>query len=101
MKNLYTKEEIILCTYIARFGRNEFSESDIHNLKKRSVSSIKMKVQNIASMLVENGYNIDSSVSQLTGNPPGKKGRLTNWDTVKDLAEISRTDFYDICSKII
>ena len=39
-RNLYTKEEIILCTYIARFGRTEFSESDIHKLKERSVGSI-------------------------------------------------------------
>ena len=100
-RNLYTKEEIILCTYIARFGRNEFTEYNIHSLKERSVSSIKMKVQNIASMLFENDYEIDSNVSKLTGKPPGNKGRLTNWDIVKDLAEMNKNDLFNLCSKII
>ena len=42
-RNFYTKEEIILCTYIARFGRENFNENDIHRLNERSVSSIKME----------------------------------------------------------
>jgi hypothetical protein len=100
-RNLYTKEEIILCTYIARFGRNEFNENDIHSLKARSVGSIKMKVQNIASMLFENGYDIDSNVSKLTGKPPGKKGRTTNWDIVETLTEKSKIDFHELCKQII
>ena len=52
-RNLFTKDEIILCTYLARFGKQEFDENDIQKLKARSISSIKMKVQNIASMLDE------------------------------------------------
>ncbi|MFL0353165.1 hypothetical protein [Xanthomarina sp. GH4-25] len=100
-RNLYTKEEIILCTYIARFGRSKFDESDIHKLKERSISSIKMKVQNIASMLVENGFEIDSEVSILTGKPHGKKGRRTNWDIVEALAATNKIDLFNLCSKII
>lgn len=100
-KNFYTKDEIILCTYIARFGRAKFSEDDIHHLKERSVSSIKMKVQNIAAMLYENGYETDSNISKLTGKPSGKKGRMTNWDIVKDLAEIDKEDLFNLCTKII
>ena len=100
-RNLYTKEEIALCTYIARFGRNEFDESDIHKLKYRSVASIKMKVQNIASMLVENGFEINSEVSKLTGKPNGKKGRTTNWEIVETLIEINKGDFYKQCEKIL
>jgi len=100
-RNLYTKEEIILCTYIARFGRSEFNESEIHKLKGRSVSSIKMKVQNIASMLVEHGFEINSEISKLTGKPNGKKGRTTNWDLVETLTQINKVDFYKQCEKII
>lgn len=36
-RNLFTKDEITLCTYIALFGKNEFDENDIHKLKNRSV----------------------------------------------------------------
>ncbi|WP_282148512.1 hypothetical protein [Algibacter lectus] len=100
-RNLYTKEEIILCTYIARFGRSEFNESDIHKLKERSVSSIKMKVQNIASMLVEHGFEINPEVSKLTGKPNGEKGRTTNWDIVKTLTTFNKVDLYNQCEKII
>ena len=52
-------------------------------------------------MLVENGFDIDSSVSKLTGKPPGKKGRLTNWDIVETLTEMNKVDFYKQCEKII
>jgi hypothetical protein len=44
MRNLYTVNEIIVCAYIARFGRNDFKESDVVRIKNRSLSSIKMKV---------------------------------------------------------
>lgn len=53
MRNLYTEKEIVVCTYIARFGRNDFNENDIVKIKSRSLSSIKMKVQNIAAMIDE------------------------------------------------
>tara|TARA_R110002096_G_scaffold275178_2_gene468934 strand:- start:1848 stop:2156 length:309 start_codon:yes stop_codon:yes gene_type:complete len=100
-RNLYTKEEIILCTYIARFGRSKFDESDIHKLRERSIASIKMKVQNIASMLVENGFEIDSEVSKLTGKPSGEKGRTTNWDIVETIVKLNKIDLYNLCEKII
>ena len=100
-KNFYTKDEIILCTYIARFGRAKFSEDDIHHLKERSVSSIKMKIQNIAAMLHENGYETDSNISKLTGKPSGEKGRMTNWDIVKTLVETKENELLELCEKII
>ncbi|TXE08666.1 hypothetical protein ES711_09215 [Gelidibacter salicanalis] len=100
-RNFYTKEEIILCTYIARFGRNEFDEQDIYHLKERSVASIKMKVQNIASMLFENGFDTHSSISKLTGTPLGKIGRKTNWDIVEPLANRNKIELFNICKKII
>ncbi|MDM9630216.1 hypothetical protein [Robiginitalea aurantiaca] len=100
-RNLYTKDEITLCTYIARLGRNEFDEHDIHKLKKRSVASIKMKIQNIASMLDEEGYPTDNNVSKLTGKPPGEKGRRTNWDIVRNLTVLNKQEFLSLCQRII
>ncbi|PWG04447.1 hypothetical protein [Polaribacter aquimarinus] len=100
-RNLFTKDEITLCTYIARFGKNEFDENDIHKLKSRSVSSIKMKVQNIASMLDEEGFKTNDNISKLTGKPPGQKGRRTNWDTVNNLTDLNKHEFLSMCQKII
>jgi hypothetical protein len=80
MRNPYTENEIIVCAYIARFGRNDFNEEDIVNLENRSLSSIRMKVQNIAAMLEEEGIKHSEEVSKLTGLPAGQKGRRTNSD---------------------
>ena len=100
-RNFYTKDEITLCTYIARFGRREFDENDIQKLKSRSISSIKMKVQNIASMLDEEGFEINDNISKLTGKPSGEKGRRTNWDIVSKLTKLSKQEFLIICNKIL
>ena len=100
-RNLYSKDEIVLCTYIARFGRDRFDENDIYHLKERSVSSLKMKVQNIAAMLAEEGYDIDGDVSQLSGKTTGEKGRRTNWDIVRNHTELKKSEMLVICEKII
>jgi|SRR5690625_4550312 len=100
-RNLFTKDEIILCTYIARYGKSEFDENDIHRLKKRSVSSIKMKIQNIASMLDEEGFDTNDNITKLTGKPPGQKGRRTNWDIVSNLTNLNKHELLSMCQKII
>jgi|TARA_R110000751_G_scaffold162275_1_gene268752 hypothetical protein len=100
-RKLFTKEEVVLCTYIARFGRSQFNESDISNLETRSVSSIKMKVSNIAAMLKEEGFEINEEVSSLSGKPPGQKGRRTNWDIVSRLIDYSRNEHFNECEKIL
>ena len=100
-RNLFTKEEITLCTYIARFGKNEFDENDINKLKNRSVSSIKMKVQNIASMLDEEGFKTNDNIPKLTGKPSGEKGRRTNWDIVRNLADFNEQDFLSLCQTLL
>ena len=99
-KNYYTLPEITFCTFIARFGRSHFDESDIHNLSGRSLSSIKMKVQNIASMLHEAGYPTSNSVSRLTGKPAGEGGRKTNWDDVISLNVFDKTELLNKCKSI-
>ncbi|HIB46890.1 MAG TPA: hypothetical protein EYN07_02305 [Flavobacteriaceae bacterium] len=100
-RKLFTKEEVVLCTYIARFGRSQFNESDISNLETRSVSSIKMKVSNIAAMLKEEGFEINEEVSILSGKPPGQKGRRTNWDIVSNLQKYNRQELLNRCEKIM
>jgi hypothetical protein len=100
-RNLYTKDEIILCTYLARFGKLEFDENNIHKLKNRSISSIKMKVQNIASMLDEEGFKTHNNIPKLTGKPPGQKGRRTNWDIVSNLTNLKKQEFLSLCQKLI
>jgi hypothetical protein len=100
-RNLYTKEEVLLCTYIARFGKNEFNEFDVYKQSKRSISSIKMKIQNIASMLFEEGFETNSGIPKLSGKASGEKGRRTNWDIVVNYTDISKQEFLIICESII
>jgi hypothetical protein len=100
-RNLFKKDEIILCTYIARFGRNEFDENSISRLKDRSVSSVKMKVQNIAAMLDEEGYTTHENVSKLSGKTTGEKGRKTNWDIVVNFLYQNKQELLGECLKII
>ena len=100
-RNLYTDEEIILCTYIAMYGRGWLIDRKIHKLHLRSEDSIKMKVQNIASMLFEEGYEFSSEVSKLTGKPPGEKGRRTNWKLVQKLTAFSEKELKEKCRGIL
>ncbi|CAI2296009.1 TPA: hypothetical protein ACN310_004500 [Vibrio parahaemolyticus] len=99
-RNYYTLPEIVFCTYIARFGRSQFNETDIKDFSGRSLSSIKMKVQNIASMIDEAGYKASNQVRLLTGKTTGEKGRKTNWDDVHSLLNLSQTDLLNKCSEL-
>ena len=86
--NRYTENEIILCTYIARFGRGLINEDLIRSLfDRRSVGSVKMKVKNIARMLSEEGYRHSQEVSPWGGDP------RTDWHTVQPYADRSEPDF--------
>jgi len=98
-RKLFTKEEVMLCTYIARFGRAQFDEANIHFLENRSLPSIKMKVANIASMLAEEGFETHQDISKLTGKKQGEKGRKTNWDIVSNLVDYNQQELYKICQK--
>jgi hypothetical protein len=99
-RNLFTENEVVLCTYIARFDREQFNESDIHERCSRSKASIKLKVQNIAAMLDEEGYPYSSSVTPLTGLPHGETGRRTNWDVVSKLVQLSESAHHEKCLRI-
>ena len=100
MKKLFTDQEVILCTYIAKFGRGFFNEKRITRLGNRSEDSVKMKVQNIAAMLKEEGFQHSPDVSALSGVTTGEEGRRTNWDIVKPIAGISKEEHKKMCKEI-
>ena len=84
----YTENEIILCTYIARFGRGLISEEQVRSLfDLRPVGSVKMKVQNIARMLSEEGYRHSQEVAPWGG------GHRTDWHIVQPYADRAEPDF--------
>ena len=100
MRKLFTENEIILCTYIARCGRGYFNEKRVTRLENRSEASVKMKVQNIAAMLKEEGFQQRLDVSPLCGVTTGDEGRRTNWDVVAPLTEASNEDLKHRCKEI-
>ncbi len=98
----YTENEIIICTYIARYGATaEINEASVHKICHRSICSIKMKIQNIASMLDEEGVNRFTTTNALTGLTTGQTGRRTNWEWVKPLCSLSKAEFKMRCKEII
>ena len=100
-RNLFTENEIVLCTYIARFGRDKFHECAIHKWCSRSLGSIKLKVQNIAAMLDEEEYPFSSGIAPLSGRPHGETGRRTNWNVVSRLVQLSESAHYEKCIRIL
>ena len=100
-RKLFTKNEIVLCTYIARFGRDYFDEKRICCIENRSESSVKMKVQNIAAMLNEEGLPHSPEVSCLSGVTTGKEGRRTNWDIIKELVNQEKQEMKAMCKEIL
>lgn len=101
-RNLFSDEEIALCTYAAIYDAKDFGGiGEIHKITLRKVGSIVMKIRNIAAMLDEKRVPRYNTVSPLTGLPPGKKGRTTNWDIVKDLYPLEKNVFLTKCKSII
>ena len=100
-RNLYTENEIILCTYLALYDTNAFSGTEIHNKFSRPESSIKMKIQNIAAMLDEEEIKRYSSIKGLSGVTTGEKGRRTNWDWVEKIIHYSKDELFSKCEAIL
>ncbi len=99
-QKLFTENEIIVCTHIARFGYGYYNEKRISKLENRSESSIKMKVQNIAAMLKEEGLPYDPEINCLSGVTRGASGRRTNWDTVGQLVNLTEKELRIMCREI-
>ena len=100
-RHLYTENEIFLCTYLALYNTNAFSEAEIHNKFNRPESSIKMKIQNIAAMLDEENITRYSNIKGLSGVTTGKKGRRTNWDWVEKAIYYSKDKLFLKCEDIL
>lgn len=101
MRNYYTEEEIVLCSYIAMYGANKITYEDVGSIHNRSLSSIKLKVQNIVSMLDEEGIERFSDFIGLSGVTTGKSGRRTNWNTIEKYIKFKKQEFLDKCQKIL
>jgi hypothetical protein len=102
VKNLFTKDEITLCTYAALFASDDFGGiNSIVTLTGRSKASIQMKIQNLAAMLDEKEIPRESSISPLTGVPHGKSGRRTNWEWVQPLTGLSKVELLNGCRAIL
>lgn len=97
-----TPEELVLCTYAARYDASDFGGVDlIYALGYRSAASIKMKIQNIAAMLDEERIPRESDIKPLSGRPPGESGRRTDWDVVSQLVNLSKEVHLKRCLAII
>lgn len=98
----FEENEIVLCTFIARYGAtSKISIDTVYKIKKRSEASISMKIQNIASMLDEEGISRFTNTNALTGLTTGHKGRRTNWDIVQPLCKLSKNELESKCLAII
>lgn len=101
-RNYFTDGEIVLCTYAAMFNENDFGGlSRITSLRERSVGSLRMKRNNIVSMLDEEGIDRETTFQGLTGLTSGKGGRRTNWEIVEPLLNLSKSDFLSLCLNIL
>ena len=100
--NSFTKDEIVLCIYAARYGSVDIGGVEaIHSIQGRSIDSIEMKIKNIISMCDEHDISRNTTVRPLTGCTTGKKGRLTNWKEVSEYAHVSRDQHLRECQTII
>jgi hypothetical protein len=97
----YTSEDIVLCTYIARYGTGLFTESKVAAYGGRSVDSVKLKVGNIVAMLDEKGIERRPGIAPITGMPRGVTGRHTNWSQVERLVTLDRADLLAQCKEIL
>ena len=101
-KNYFTEDEIVLCAYAALYNEAEVGGIDgIHQLTRRSRSSISMKICNIVAKLDEEHIPRNQHFTPLTGVPQGKSGRSTNWDVIEPLTRRSQKDFQAQCQSII
>lgn len=101
-KNAFTRDEIVLCIYAARYDIAEIGGLDaIHSMRMRSPSSIRMKIQNIVAMCDEEGISRSSNEHALSGLPTGEAGRRTNWDLLSQYVTVPQDQHLNECQFII
>ena len=96
----YTNDEITLCTYIARFGREEFDETNIQPISDRTIESVKRKVENIACMLDKDGFTTSESVKK-TPVSPSRTNLRSKRGVVHMLAVVKQEEFLETCKEIL
>jgi hypothetical protein len=102
MRSAFTRDEITLCTYGARYDVDDIGGIEaIHRLEARSEASIHMKMQNIAAILDEEAIPRESDVSPLSGLPHGQSGRRTHWEWVQPLTRLSKAELLETCLGIV
>ena len=101
MRKPYTDTDVILCTYIALYGRGLLVEKKIASYGKRSKGSVLMKVQNIVAMLDEKGISRCPEISPLTGKTTGESGRETDWGLVEQLVKLGKKELWQKCKSIL
>lgn len=100
--SLFTRDEILLCTYAARFDEKDFGGVDvIRQLQRRTRASVTAKIQNIAAMLDEEGIPRENRIAPLTGRPAGGSGRRTNWEWVEPVVTLPRTELLNQCRVVL
>jgi predicted HNH restriction endonuclease len=100
--SLFTRDEVILCAYAARYNGDDFGGIEaIHSLTFRGQVSIMAKIRNIAAMLDEQGVARENTLPRLRGLPRGQQGRRTNWDIVSELLTLSREQHLAECRSIL
>ncbi len=101
-KNYFTEDEIVLCTYAALYDEGEFGGvQGVHQLTRRSPSSISMKIRNIVAKLDEEGIARNHRLTPLTGTARGNGGRPTNWEVVGPLTRKPQRDLQAQCQSIV
>lgn len=101
MRLRFTSVEIMVCTYLARYGRDGFDELLIQNVLGRKAKSALQKSRNIAWMLKEKGYEYHKSISPLSGVPRGAPPRWTDWDSVSKYIVFSKDELLRQCKAIL
>lgn len=98
----YTYEEIILCTYAARFDERELGGyKAIGQLRGRTNASVRAKILNIAAMLQEKGISRERDLATLSGTPEGKGPRMTDWEIVEPLTKLSKEELCGRCRVVL
>jgi hypothetical protein len=101
-RNLFTKDELVLCTYAAIYDVADLGGCElISERTSRSSSSISMKIRNIAATLDTKGYMRQSTSSGLSGRTTGESARDTAWEIIQPLTLLSQDALLEKCQNIL
>ncbi len=101
-RNWFTRDEVVLCIYAARFGLEEIGGIDaIRSITGRSGASLQLKIQNLVAMCDEEHIPRNPNEAALTGLPAGQSGRRTHWQEMQEFMNVSRRDHLEQCRRIL